>query len=63
MMTSKQEWYLNKLLNELREKDAEKYDTNWEMMNLASAWATTSYEVSKSDASHDIQLCLDELKK
>lgn len=64
MMTDRQEWFLLKLLNQLEEKDEINYDINWQTANLAFACNEFSvYRTSKKEASHDIQTCLDELKK
>lgn len=60
-MTSKQEWFLDKLLSQLEEKG---YTTQDFIQN--TSYASIGYvteAMSKAEASHDIQWCLDELKK
>lgn len=60
-MTSKQQWFLEKLMKELENIDSEKYDAMWFMSNTfyASNMYNT-YATSKKEASDDISRLLEE---
>lgn len=63
MMTSKQQWLLEKLMKELENIDSEKYDAMWFMSetNYASNMYNT-YATSRKEASEDISRLLEEKK-
>ena len=64
MITSKQSWFILKLMKELEEIDPEKYDTKWFIYSLIYASkGYNDYRTTKFEASKDIQTLLSEKEK